>query len=398
MKIIYLATIRFPTEKAHGLQIAKMCQAFSLAGFLVNLVVPARFQANPELQKISWQEFYAISKKFKLTRIFSIDFLRFNHLLPSFFHYLTFLINKISFYFMTFFYLIKSRKQKAVIFSREYFSLLIGWIFKMPVFLEIHDFPRTRIGLAILIWVFGKADGMIVTNKDFYNYLQNLNFNKQKLFLAPNAVDKRFLKPPGKFLSRKTLGLDKNLQLAAYCGSLSVDKGINCLLAAAKKISTDSKIKFIICGQNYLKKEQDHFSHILKNSQLKNVIYLGFVKNSQIPQILSAADILIMPNSGKSRAVYKKFLSPLKLYEYIAVKRPILASGVPGLKSILENKISGLFFTPNDSEDLAKKLLWLFKHPKTQKFLARQAFGKVTLYTWEQRAKLIDRFIKRLTK
>ena len=69
MKIIYIANVRMPTEKAHGIQIMKMCEAFSLAEFEVELVVPWRFNKIEE----NAFDFYGVKRNFKIKKIFSLD-------------------------------------------------------------------------------------------------------------------------------------------------------------------------------------------------------------------------------------------------------------------------------------------------------------------------------------
>src|SRR5579872_2154839 len=69
MKLIYIANIRLPTEKAHGVHIMLMCQAFAQSGVKVELIVPWRF--NPI--KTDPYIFYSAKRIFKIRRLFSID-------------------------------------------------------------------------------------------------------------------------------------------------------------------------------------------------------------------------------------------------------------------------------------------------------------------------------------
>ncbi|HEV8666352.1 MAG TPA: hypothetical protein VN665_00695, partial [Candidatus Paceibacterota bacterium] len=64
MKIYYVANARMPTEKAHGIQIAKMCEAFIESGIDLTLVVPSR-KTTPE----SVQEFYNLRTPVAVQRL-----------------------------------------------------------------------------------------------------------------------------------------------------------------------------------------------------------------------------------------------------------------------------------------------------------------------------------------
>ena len=66
-KLYYVANARMPNEKAHGIQIAKMCEAFVLQGVDLVLVVPARGES------LSIKEFYGLSVEIKVVRIPTVD-------------------------------------------------------------------------------------------------------------------------------------------------------------------------------------------------------------------------------------------------------------------------------------------------------------------------------------
>src|SRR4051812_5835845 len=75
MKIIYLANIRLPTEKAHGLQIVQMCEAFADTRANVTLIVPHRY--NPmKLNADVWTH-YGVTQNFEIQRVWCVDVFRF---------------------------------------------------------------------------------------------------------------------------------------------------------------------------------------------------------------------------------------------------------------------------------------------------------------------------------
>jgi len=71
MKLLYIANVRIPTEKAHGLQIMMMCENFSLAGASVELIIPSRI--NKDLKNIDPFVFYDVKSDFKIKKIRSLD-------------------------------------------------------------------------------------------------------------------------------------------------------------------------------------------------------------------------------------------------------------------------------------------------------------------------------------
>ncbi|MFC1734041.1 hypothetical protein ACFL6I_27370, partial [candidate division KSB1 bacterium] len=127
MKILYIANIRIPTEKAHGVQIMKMCEAFSEQGIEVELVVPWRFnhiKENPF-------KYYDVKENFKITKVPSVDLVKFGKL--------GFWIQSISFSEHAFLYSIF--KKADVIYSRDELPLFFLSLLKKNLVYEAH-MPR----------------------------------------------------------------------------------------------------------------------------------------------------------------------------------------------------------------------------------------------------------------
>ncbi len=129
MKLLYIANARIPTEKAHGLQIIKMCEAFVRQGVDVELVVPFRKHVKALKDKNTF-EYYGVGKKFKIRKLPVPDLIVFVNFLPI----------KIS---LALFHI------HALIFSLA--SLLIDFSFIS----NIHDFSGDIIGfdnIALVYW------------------------------------------------------------------------------------------------------------------------------------------------------------------------------------------------------------------------------------------------------
>src|SRR3989344_4089836 len=69
MRILYLANVRLPTERAHGVQIMKMCEAFANLGHTVELFIPRTFNHLTE-DPFDW---YAVKRVFRLRTVPSFD-------------------------------------------------------------------------------------------------------------------------------------------------------------------------------------------------------------------------------------------------------------------------------------------------------------------------------------
>src|SRR3990167_8159904 len=133
MRLLYIANLRLPTEKAYGIQIAKMCEAFASQNFDVTLVFPFR----QNLIKEDFFSYYSINKKFKIKRIWAFDFYFFGQLdkiAVSIKEIISALL--LSFYAIT---------QKAdVIYSRDEWPLYFLSFFKNNLVFEAHRFSKSR--------------------------------------------------------------------------------------------------------------------------------------------------------------------------------------------------------------------------------------------------------------
>ena len=106
-KLVYIANARIPTEKAHGLQVMKMCEAFADTGLEVELIVPRRVNV---IQKNPF-DFYGVKRAFKIRRLWCLDFLR----LPVFKGF-SFWLESLSFADLVFWYSLFRRQLPQLFF------------------------------------------------------------------------------------------------------------------------------------------------------------------------------------------------------------------------------------------------------------------------------------------
>jgi len=107
-----------------------------------------------------------------------------------------------------------------------------------------------------------------------------------------------------------------------------------------------------------------------------------------------AVDILVLPNSGKTE-ISRNRTSPMKMFEYMASQRPIIASDLPSIKEIL-NENNAILVKSDDSEDLASNINVILKNQDFSDKILMQAYQDVQKYSWINRVKTILFFIKSL--
>jgi len=370
-KIIYIANVRLPTEKAHGIQIMKMCEAFSNQGLKLKLVLPWRFN---KIKKDVF-DFYGVKRNFKIKKVFSLDliFLR----IPKF----GFWIQSLTFSISAFIYLIF--KKTDIIYSRDPFILYLISFFKKNLVLELHYLPKNFF---LYKRVFKKSKNIIVITKNLKDSLIKKGILSDKILVAPDGVDlNEFDINISKEEARKKLNLPLDKKIALYTGHLYKWKGAQ-VLADSSKFFNENAIVVFVGGT---KEDEKEFKE--KNKELKNILILGYKPYSEIPYYLKAADILLLPNSGKTE-ISKSWTSPMKMFEYMASKRPIIASNLPSIREIL-NEDNAILINPDDSKDLSKRINMALKNQSFSDKISIQAYQDVQKYSWFKRSKKIINFL-----
>ena len=106
-----------------------------------------------------------------------------------------------------------------------------------------------------------------------------------------------------------------------------------------------------------------------------------------------AADVLVLPNKPMSR-LSTHHTSPLKLFEYMAARRPIVASDLPSIREIVDDD-SAVLVPACDPQELAGGLTRALNGGPEMAKLVAQARRKVARYSWDERAKHVLKTLQR---
>jgi len=376
MKLLYIANIRLPTEKAHGIQIMNMCEAFARENIDISLVVPQRLNV---IKKDPF-EYYDVERNFKIVRLLTIDFL----FLP-FLKKVWFFIENVVFTTVSFLYVI-SKKEQVVCYTRDILTAFFLSFYR-PVFYEIHTLPQKISSVHRL--VFKRAKGLVVISNGLKEDLMKFGVPEEKIFIAQDGVDiKKFQIKETKEEARIKLNIPQDKKIILYTGHLYEWKGVNTLIEAAKKMDADTLL-YIVGGT---KKDVQNAKHKTKNT--KNIIFAGHRPHQEIPLWLKSADVLVLPTSGKEK-IGREYTSPMKLFEYMASGTPIIAANTPAIREILDETMS-FFFEADNPNDLSEKIGFVFARYNTLQILANKARQEVEVYGWGNRTEKILFFIKNI--
>jgi glycosyltransferase involved in cell wall biosynthesis len=131
---------------------------------------------------------------------------------------------------------------------------------------------------------------------------------------------------------------------------------------------------------------------IVKERGLQNVIITGFVPNAELPLYQAACDVLLMPYqrhvAASSGGDIARYLSPMKLFEYMACGRAICSSDLPVLREVLSEEIA-ILLPPEDIDSWVAALRELRDNPDQRNSLANKAQQAAGRYSWDSRAQKI---------
>ena len=202
----------------------------------------------------------------------------------------------------------------------------------------------------------------------------------------------RFAAMPDREAARATLGWPADACIVGYMGQLhtmGMDKGVALLLDAVAQVPGAS---LGLVGGPEAMAESLRQRWLDSGRAANEFLYAGQVAPQEVPRCLSAFDICAMPFPRTRH--FERYMSPLKLFEYMAARRAILASDLPSVREILRDQETALLVPPSDMLALAAAVTALQDAALRQR-LADAAYAEVMAhYTWAQRARMIRQHIE----
>ncbi len=382
MKLIYVTNARIPTEKAHGLQIMKSCESFVLKGANVKLIAPFRINTSGE----NPFDYYGIKKTFPIKKIFCIDLFW----LPFLPKRVAFYVQSLSFSFFATLYLFLKSREKSIYYSRDFATLFFLCLFSFNPVAEIHDY-RSENRKFVINYILKKSRKIIVNSSGTLELIRNhySDIPAGKFLVVPNGVDLEFFDiKDSKETARDKLGISQNKRIIAYVGSLEVvgtGKGIEDLVKAfelVENLNKDVEL-YIIGGPNGL---VDKYQKMTHSGAVK---FTGRVNYKKIPLYLQAVNVVVIPLPESRHSITT---SPIKLFEYMAAGKSIIASDLPSLRRYLNEK-NALFFKAGNSKDMAEKIKLILENQNLANNISMQAREDSRQYSWLSRAETIKEFI-----
>jgi glycosyltransferase involved in cell wall biosynthesis len=227
--------------------------------------------------------------------------------------------------------------------------------------------------------IHSQVDGIVATTKELKDQLEKIFPISTQIAVIPNGVNVDF------YEGTEKEGKDGTI---LYVGQLYPWKGVDTLLEAMRYLA-ERKLH-IVGGE---KKQIDDLTDKANQMGISDRVYFhGQVPPQKVKDFLKSASVAVHPLARKNTND-AEFSSPLKLFEYMAARIPIVASNLPGIREILTDKVSVLMVHPDDPKALAKGIKSILDDPVLGKRLADRAYETVRQHSWAKRAERIEQFI-----
>lgn len=337
----------------------KMCEAFVENGHEVILLAPKLMGLNFNIDLF---DFYGVKQGFSIKFIDAAK-------IPK--------IRLFLYAFNVFKYL---RTEKFdVIYGRDLKSCYLScFLNKGKVFFEPHK-PLEKYNF------FDRAVLKKIVKKRHFSHLIVISNMLKKMFKSQNIMNSNKIRvahdAANEFQSTNTpINLPKGLNVG-YSGHLYAGRGIEIIIAIAKALPD---INFHILGGNL-----EDIEHWKKIGYTKNLNFHGFVNPSIVMNYIDSFDILLAPYQNKVSIAgsddSSAYMSPLKIFEYMSRKRPIIISDLPVLREVLNDK-QAIFVHYNDVEEWKEAIVSLQDSTKREKIAMAAYDNFIHQYTWKIRA------------
>lgn len=359
MKTVYIAKASIPSNSANSVHVMKISEAFSRLGEEFELIIPEPENGKNDIDKSF--EFYGVKSFEVITVKINRNSIR----------------NRYGFPIKC---LWKARNADSIV-TRDPLVAFLSVLLKKHTVLDLHGDLKHLTGRAyrIIKWK-GFRDSkylhLVMITKglvDYYN--EKYGIPREQMTVLPDGyTDENFAN-----LESKKILQDKTLNIG-YCGGFMKGKGLSLIQQLTMQ---DQENRYNLFGGTREKAEKEVEEIFGSNTE-----FGGYIENAKVPQILNEQDILLLPNQKQQVCKNEdigKVTSPLKMFEYMASGRVIVASDLPVLREVLDES-NCYFAKADDVTDWKRVIDYISNHRVEAIQKAQKAREDVKQYTWKIRA------------
>ncbi|MFE1744022.1 glycosyltransferase family 4 protein [Coleofasciculus sp. H7-2] len=219
--------------------------------------------------------------------------------------------------------------------------------------------------------------------------VREADISPEKIIVLPNGVNTSIFNPEGQQPKR----IFDNFTIG-FVGVLYAWQGIEDLLVALHDLRTDGlDMSLVVVGDGQMRTEWEALAQKLGLSN--NVKFVGQVPWNEVPAYIAGFD---MGYSGHVKLqIGKMYHSPLKIYEYMAMGKPVLASAFEDAQRVLREGETGFLFQSGDRQELKSALIKAYKSRTALPEMGRQAREEILLnHSWIARVQTLIKTVDQI--
>ena len=284
-------------------------------------------------------------------------------------------------------------------------GVIASWLKWKPLVLEIRDiWPesivavgamrrglRTKVLESLERIMYRSARHIVTVGRGYRENIESKIGKSDRISVLMNGVDPEKFQPTGKSNSFQEKWELTDRFVCSYVGTVGLASGLDVTIRAAKRLKAQGRddIAILVVGDGARRRELQSLAH--KEGVDDIVVFTGRVDRSSVPEVLGNSDCCLVHLSGKELFTT---VIPSKIFETMAMCRPIIM-GVKGYaREIVECAGAGFPMEPDDDEDLANRLIHLADNPIEAIEKGQQAREFVIRYF--NRNELADQYLQLL--
>jgi glycosyltransferase involved in cell wall biosynthesis len=234
------------------------------------------------------------------------------------------------------------------------------------------------------------SDAIICPSNVTRDYIASLGLSRKRVPVIPNGVSL------SDFSSSPLPAREGRRPVLLYIGTLADWQGLDVVIKSLPRIIERRKVQLRIVGRGRSRQRKLLLKQIRRLGVEESVIVQPAVPHHEVPALIAEADICIAPLGLNDRNVTQG-ACPIKVLEYMASSRPLVASNMPIVRELVREDVDALLFSPNDPEDLARQVLALLNDIELSKRLSESATERaLTKFTWHEAQKKLVRVYEKL--
>ncbi len=295
-----------------------------------------------------------------------------------------FAINRILFIFASMILALRKKPDAIICRSSEPLALVASVLLPNScVLFEVHEIPKKGLRRAALLRLL-KSENVLLApiTRETKKELISIGGDPKRIRVIPDAVDLE------DYQQVRPLKKKDGIVRVGYFGKIATSgeykwKGVNTLIESMRFLP--KKFHLFLFGKT--------IGRIRIPKELSERVHLmGNISHNHVPKKMVGMDVLVLPSSGKSE-FSQKYSSPLKLFEYLASGKAIVASDLPPIREIVTEK-EVTFFNPDDPEDLAKKIIQAYRNMSKER--KGTCLKKAEKFSYNARARQLLKIINKM--